>query len=246
MKVFIGTSGWSYEHWKGIFYPKEIKANQYLSYYSNVFKTVEINNTFYNLPGEEIFKRWKKQVPLGFVFSVKANRYLTHVRRLEVERKSVDLFFKRVLLLEDFLGPILFQLPPNLNKSKVLSGFLNLIPKEFKIVFEFRNKDWYTEDIFDLLKKRKIIFCIHDHSQAPSPLWVTSDKVYMRMHGPSGSYTGRYSKKELEALSEKVLGLKEKVSEVYCYFNNDAKGYAVENARNLLKVINSKSRGALE
>lgn len=237
MKIFIGTSGWSYNHWKDIFYPKEVKNTDWLSFYSKTFNSVEINNTFYNLPKEDIFESWRESVSPGFVFSVKASRYLTHIRGLRGEKDSVNLFFKRVAFLQNKLGPILFQLPPKFDDKDTFKKFLGFLPKHLKIVFEFRNKSWYTKEVFDLLKKHRCIFCIHDNVQAPSPFWTTGNIAYIRMHGAEGNYSGKYSEKELLLFSERIKGIEGKVNEVYCYFNNDVNGFAVENALLLKKLL---------
>lgn len=246
MKVDIGTSGWSYEHWKEKFYPKGIKSKERLSFYSKSFSTVEINNSFYNLPKEETLINWRESVPENFVFSIKANRYLTHIRRLRAEEKSVELFFSRVKVLGPKMGPVLFQLPPNLSGDVMLfKQFLKLLPQKQKVVFEFRNDSWYEQEIFNIFKENGLTLCFHDHSDAPPPLLITSNILYIRMHGPSGSYSGKYSEKEIKTLARKILNLKGEVNEVYCYFNDDIKGYAIENALLLKEIVNSKNQEEL-
>lgn len=234
--VRIGTSGWHYGHWAGPFYPPDLPKDKWLEYYAQRFDTVEINNTFYQLPREETFRNWRKQAPAGFLFTVKANRYITHIKRLKDPQEVLDRFFERVRLLKKNLGPILYQLPPSLHKDLArLELFIELLPKSNFAVFEFRHESWYCEDTYKLLDKFNVGFCIHDLSGLESPRVVTGDIIYVRFHGTTGRYSGCYSKPMLGNWAKWLKDHAKDVHSIYVYFNNDACAYAVSNAKTLKK-----------
>ena len=159
--IHIGTSGWHYDHWSGPFYPEDLSKDEFLSYYSKVFHTVEINNSFYHLPSEETFTKWRDTVPDGFIFSVKASRYITHMKKLKDPQEPVTNFMKRVDVLEDKLGPILFQLPPRwkVNPERLIN-FLKALPAGFRYTFEFRDSSWFDQRVMDALTDQGAAFCI--------------------------------------------------------------------------------------
>ena len=232
--IRIGTSGWHYNHWKELFYPKELPKNQWFEYYSKHFDTVEINNTFYQLPKEQTFENWHKQAPKDFLYTVKANRYITHIKRLKEPEESLERFFKRIRLLKDNLGPVLYQLPPNFHKDlDRLGTFIEHLPKKIIAVFEFRHDSWFCEDTYKLLKRFNVGFCIHDLAGIPTPRVITSDIIYIRFHGPTGKYAGNYSKSALQNWAKWITEHIKKAHALYAYFNNDAHAYAVRNAKTL-------------
>jgi uncharacterized protein YecE (DUF72 family) len=236
-KIFIGTSGWSYEHWKGVFYPEDLPANRWFEYYCDYFNTVEINNSFYQLPSIKTFKDWHRQAPKNFIFSVKGSRFITHMKKLKDPQKSIKKFLTHTSYLKDKLGPILFQLPPHwrLNLER-LSCFIKSLPRDLKFVFEFRENSWFDRKVFGLLNKEKIGFCVHDMRGVNCPCLMTGNLAYIRFHGTTSLYGGKYTKAQLEdwALFVKKC---EKKGKVYIYFNNDAEGYAVENALEFKKIL---------
>lgn len=235
MKAHIGTSGWYYEHWNEAFYPKDLKQKDRLKYYSNHFQTVEINSTFYHLPKESVVKNWHLQVPKKFIFSVKASQYITHRKRLLNDEESVQLFYKRAEFLEDNLGPILFQLPPSFKEDKErLRHFLTQLSKHHRHTFEFRHASWYCQEIYDLLHKHKIALCITDLSGKLSPLEITSNFTYLRLHGPKKAYRGSYSSQTLKKWKERIQEWNKQKIEVFCYFDNDEKGFAAQDAKRLI------------
>jgi len=237
-KVKFGTSGWMYDDWNEIFYPKDLADEEKLGFFAKKFNTVEINNTFYNLPEKKVFERWNSQVPENFIFSVKASRYITHLKKLSDPELIIKDFFENVSGLGKKIGPILFQLPPFWKvNSERLKKFVRILPKKFKYVFEFRDASWYKYEIFQLLKNKNIALCVHDHRDGPSPKILTADFSYFRFHGPGGSYQRKYSKKRLEKHAEIIEKWKNQGIDVYCYFNNDYKGNAIENAGQLKKMI---------
>ncbi|RJR30955.1 DUF72 domain-containing protein [Candidatus Parcubacteria bacterium] len=237
-RIHIGTSGWSYNHWKKVFYPVNFAVQDWLRYYSLFFDTVEINNTFYVLPEKNSFFRWRKTVNKDFVFAVKASRYITHIKRLKTPDKATRLFWQRVKFLKDNLGPILFQLPPGFKKdTERFKKFIHTLPKGIKAVIEFRNREWFCREVKNVLAESNTGFCIYNGLGFTAPLWVTSSMVYIRLHGPKKMYRGNYSPKELILWSKRIKKWSKDGKEVYCYFNNDYKGYAVKNALNLKSRI---------
>ena len=223
--IRIGTSGWYYDHWAKRFYPPDLPKSQWLEYYAQRFNTVELNNTFYHLPKEKTLERWRQIAPKGFLYAVKVSRYITHIRKLSDAAESLQLFFERVRLLKDSLGPVLYQLPPSLHKDLPrLEAFIKLLPKEPAAIFEFRHQSWYENDTFELLDKLGAGFCVHDLSGNESPRVVTGDIVYVRFHGTSGRYAGDYPESLLRDWAEWLKAQAQRVRAIYAYFNNDARG----------------------
>lgn len=230
----IGTSGWMYNHWKGVFYPSDIASEEMLSFYSRYFDTVEINNTFYKKPEIENIKSWQQRAGSDFIFSVKANRYITHMKNLKEVEKPIKNLLGALQYLKKNLGPILFQLPPRwyVNFSR-LKEFLETLPENYLYAVEFRHSSWYSEEVFRALQKNNIAFCIHDHRDAPSPEIMTADFIYLRFHGPGGYYSSKYDDEQLSEWAGKIKKWLNRGRDVYSYFNNDASGYAIENSRQL-------------
>lgn len=236
----IGTSGWVYRHWKGIYYPEDIPQRDWFGHYSRDFDTVEINNTFYRLPKAETFEHWREVAPKKFLYTFKASRYITHVKRLLDPEDSLKKFLERALLAKECLGPILFQLPPRWEADPGrLQNFLPVLPEILIKVFEFRNDSWHQEPVRKLLERYKVAFCIHDHhSIGKCPDWVTADAVYLRFHGPAeAQYSGSYSDEALQAQARRIVGWLKEGRRVFAYFNNDIGGHAVHNALTLRSMI---------
>ena len=238
-KIHIGTSGWSYKHWRGTFYPEGIKVKDHFAYYVKHFNTVEINNTFYRLPADETFINWKKKVPDDFVYVIKAYRNITHLKKLRDPGASLPPFLDLVPLLGEKLGPILFQLPPYMKLNvEVFKNFLAALPTKYRYVFEFRHPDWYCEEIYDLLKKYNCAFCIYELAGHLSPIEITADFVYLRLHGPGNKYQGSYPDETLQKWAQECYEWS-KTKEVFVYFDNDEKGYAAFNAIKLKELVNN-------
>jgi uncharacterized protein YecE (DUF72 family) len=236
--IYIGTSGWHYQHWKGNFYPKDIKNTDYLDHYLKTFDTVEINNSFYRLPDVGTLENWREKTPNHFIFSVKASRYITHIKKLKDPEKGVDNFLQVVKHLKKKLGPVLFQLPPGWKRNpQRLQQFLEYLPSGYRYTFEFRNKDWFTEEIDHLLQAHNCAFCIYDLKRSTSPEKVTADFVYIRLHGPGNAYEGSYSRKTLQKWAKKIQQWQQARKDVYCYFDNDQSGYAPNNALLLKQLL---------
>ena len=238
----IGASGWAYKHWTGEFYTKGLKPQDALCAYAEHFDTVEVNSSFYQLPGEETLARWLEETPQGFVFAWKASRFITHVKRLKDVGESLELAFRRMHGLGERLGPLLFQLPPNMKPDSVrLDAFLTLLPKDHRGAIEFRDPAWYESSTFDLLRAHGVALCISDHHSAPAPKVTTTSFVYVRAHGPSGRYVGDYRDEALKALADPIKGWLRKGFDVYAYFDNDIGAAAPRNAERLRALIKGRS-----
>jgi uncharacterized protein YecE (DUF72 family) len=236
--IRIGTSGWHYDHWRGRFYPEKLPKNRWLEHYARHFDTVEINNTFYHLPKEHTVVNWHDTAPAHFLYAVKASRYITHVKKLNDPSESLDRFFGLADLLKRRLGPILYQLPPNLHKDlDKLNDFILALPRRSRAVFEFRHTSWYDDETFDLLNRRRVAFCVHDMAQKASPRVVTGEKVYVRFHGTTGRYGGNYTDAMLAEWADWLIVQAKSVKAIYVYFNNDLEGHAVCNAGTLQELL---------
>lgn len=237
-KVRVGTSGWHYEHWRGPFYPEGTSGDAELPFYSARFPTVEVNNSFYRLPEEDVLRGWRESTPDGFTFAVKASRYITHMKKLTDAGDAVATFLSRMGILGDKLGPILFQLPPNWHANRDrLRSFLQGLPDGHRYAFEFRDPTWFAEPITDLLREERVAFCIHDMRGEPSPKVVTAPFVYIRFHGPNDAYQGSYSAQDLAGWAGAISTWRRQGREVFCYFNNDAAGHATRNAATLQAMV---------
>ncbi len=236
--IYIGTSGWYYEHWRKVFYPEKLPKNQWLNYYVQKFPAVELNNTFYHLPTKKSLAHWSKEAPEGFIYSVKANRGITHYKKMRDVQSDLKRFLHMVKPLAPNLGPILYQLPPDLHfDESLLIDLFEIHPPKYKYVLEFRHGSWFCEETYELLRQNNVAFCIHDHSKRTTPFVSTADFIYIRLHGPDGQYGGEYSPNFIESLGRRILDWSNGKKDIYCFFNNDANGYAVKNASELLSRI---------
>lgn len=236
--VRIGTSGWSYAHWRRVFYPEDLPSSKWLQYYCRYFDTVEVNNTFYKLPGDQALEKWRNEAPSGFVYAVKANRFITHMKKLKDVEDSVDVLIGKVSMLKGHLGPILFQLPPGLNlDANRLRSFLAALPRRRRYAVEFRNTTWLDDEVIDILSKRRVAFCIHDLLDEPCPHHVTATFAYYRFHGHNEKYGGSYPKRILKEYAKEMASILASGKDVYAYFNNDAFGYALKDAVALRKIV---------
>jgi uncharacterized protein YecE (DUF72 family) len=227
-QVRIGCSGWSYKHWKhGVFYPEKLKATDEFAYYATRFDTAEINGSFYRVPSEAMSIGWREKSPEGFLFAWKASRFITHMKRLLDPDEPLALMFSRTDLLGDRLGPILFQLPPGMQRNdERLASFLERLPPTRRYSFEFRHPSWYAPEVFDRLARQDIALCISDHHHAPAPWERTASWVYVRGHGPGGHYWGRYPLETMQAWAAKVEEWRVEGRDVFAFFDNDPEGAA--------------------
>lgn len=240
--IKIGTSGFSYSEWQGKFYPEDLDNSEWLEYYGEHFDTVELNNTFYNLPDEKTFVNWRERTPDDFTFAVKVSRFITHRKYLKDGRETWGNFYERAQALKENLGPFLIQLPPrwtkNMERVESFVSVLKEVSPEKRFAFEFRNEDWFDNELIDFFKQQdNLSLCIADSQKWPSVEQITGDFVFVRLHGPGKVYRSKYSQEELEQWADKIEGWTEQELDVYCYFNNDFEGYAVKNAKSLMKLL---------
>ena len=236
----VGCSGWNYKSWRGPFYPSTLAASKWLPFYADRFDTVEINNTFYRLPEAQTFARWRAQVPAGFIFAVKASRFLTHMKRLRDPEEPIERLFSRVKPLGGSLGPVLYQLPGTLAFDlPLLDDFLRALPRRIQHVMEFRHPSWYVDATFECLEQRGASLCLHDKegSQISEPF--VGRCVYVRFHGTSGRYHGSYGSRTLASWAKRLVARRQDGADVYAYFNNDPDAVAVQNAETLRRLSQS-------
>ncbi|MFW2570804.1 DUF72 domain-containing protein [Legionella sp. 29fVS95] len=243
-KFYIGTSGWSYDGWVGVFYPEKIKPKEVLPYYAKTFDSVELNNSFYQIPKEKNIKTWLELTPENFVFSCKANRYITHIKRLQETNETVEKLLNAFSHFEEKLGPILFQFPPYwpLNIPR-LQEFIESLPHKYLYTFEFRHKSWFCPELYDLLNAHQMALCFYDHKNYQTPEIVTASFIYIRMHGPEiEAYKGAYDDYKLAKCAEKIIHWQNDGKAVYCYFDNDEKANAPQDASRLKRMVEAKAR----
>jgi uncharacterized protein YecE (DUF72 family) len=236
-RSFIGTCGWNYDHWRDVFYPKGLPAGEWLGYYAGHFDTVEINFSFYRLPERETFEKWAGEAPDGFTFAVKASRYLTHRKKLKDPEEPVERIIGHARGLGARLGPILFQLPPRWKVNvERLRYFLSILPSDLRYAVEFRDPSWYTDEVYDLLTEHSVALCIMSAPDLPRIVKATAPFVYIRMHNGGYDTEGNYEDPQLEWWAERAREFLES-GDVYVYFNNDYKGFAVRNAEALKDMV---------
>jgi len=238
LRYYIGTSGWHYDHWRDRFYPKELTKAKWLEFYTHHFTTVELNNSFYRLPSESAFANWHDSSPANFAFAVKVSRFITHIKRLKNSEEAVEKFVGRAKILAEKLGPLLYQLPPNMHRNdEVLESFLPTLPQGMKHVFEFRHQSWLEDKVFQILHKHNVGFCVFDMPSISCPLVATADFAYVRFHGSTGLYYSCYSDEELVDWAKRLANLAQNLKAIYIYFNNDAEAFAVRNAITLRRYL---------
>jgi uncharacterized protein YecE (DUF72 family) len=236
--VRIGCSGWIYRHWRGLFYPGEMAQKHWFAHYASTFDTVEINNSFYRLPAAETFDKWRAQAPPGFRYAVKANRFLTQAKKLKDCAAPLERFLAPVRHLGETLGPILYQLPPRFRaNAERLAEFIALLPRDLIHVFEFRDKSWLSDEVLALLDENHVSFCAHDMPGSATGRWAAGPAAYVRFHGGEGKYWGRYSDENLSGWTDWIAGQARAGRDVWCYFNNDIFGHAVEDALTLRAMV---------
>jgi uncharacterized protein YecE (DUF72 family) len=237
--IRIGTSGFHYKHWKGPFYPAKLPNSKMLEYYLQHFDTVELNNSFYRLPNITALESWREVTPKNFVFAVKASRFLTHNKKLKDPENAIDNFLPRVAHLREKLGPVLFQLPPKwqVNRER-LESLLTILPRDVRFAFEFRETSWMKPEINGTLRDFNAAFCIYELAGYHSPLDVTADFIYVRLHGPErGKYQGSYSQERLQKWAGQIEQWARSLKAIYVYFDNDQHGYAAANALTLKQMV---------
>jgi len=234
----IGTSGWQYKHWKGVFYPHALKARDWLAYYAEHFDCVELNSSFYGMPADDTIAGWCERVPSAFSFAVKAPRRITHFKKLKNCEPELDELFRRLQAFGHHLGPLLFQLPPrwrcNMHR---LESFLDSLPSEQRLAFEFRDPSWHNDDVYALLAHRSAAFCIYDSGGFTTPLVDHGGLVYVRLHGPRAAFASTYRAPRLRRWIDRAQAWNRRGKEVFLFFNNDEKGYAVKNGTRSIGLL---------
>ena len=234
-RVHVGTSGYVYRHWRGVFYPPGLPTSAWLSFYARHFSTVELNATFYRLPSPEAVRRWRGRVPLDFAFACKGSRYLTHMKRLLDTRRGLTRFFTPLRHLRERFAVALWQLPPQMDRPDParLDAFLGALPKGQRHAVEFRDASWYVGEVWDVLERHGAALCEHDLLPRPASRPRVPFR-YLRFHGADAKYAGRYGRARLSPWAEQLATAR---TDAYVYFNNDGGGAAVQDALDLLDLV---------
>jgi uncharacterized protein YecE (DUF72 family) len=241
-RIRIGTSGYLYRHWRGVLYPEGLPQREWLPWYARWFDTVELNATFYRLPSPSAVDRWRTIVPRGFTFSAKGSRYLTHLKRLLDTDAGLERFYAPISHLGPSLGCVLWQLPPHMKPDlERLDLFLSKVPPGRHAV-EFRDEAWYEDATCDVLDRHGAAFCEHDNV-ARAPPRLTGGWRYLRFHGTTGKYSGRYGADALRTVAEDLVRWAAGERDAFVYFNNDLGGHAVHDALTLLALVGEERPG---
>ena len=240
-RLHIGTSGWVYRSWRGPFYPVDLPAKKHFAYLAGRFSTVEVNGTFYRLPSAAAIAAWRDQAPPGFLYAIKASRFITHNKKLAEPRASLRKFLDLVMPLGSHLGPLLFQLPPTWHRDAArLDAFLVALREReprHAVALEFRHPSWFAEEVYAVLRRHGAAFCICHLLGSESPVVVTGRIVYLRLHGHSGKYSGAYGRDGLEPWCRRIRGWLAEGHEVFCYFDNDQGAAAPADAALLREML---------
>jgi uncharacterized protein YecE (DUF72 family) len=240
MPFRVGCSGWSYPHWRDIFYPHGLRQAGWFDHYAGIFDTVEINNSFYRTPSEDNFRTWGERVPPSFVYAIKVNRAITQYYKLGTQALPLfDEFVRRAEMLGPRLGPLLLQLPPSLGPDLPRLGAFLERPavSRHPLALEFRHSGWFRDDVYALMRRHSVALVISDLKELPVHQVATADWVYARFHGPSGGYSGSYSDEDLRRWA---AFLRELRPDGYVYFNNDVGGAAPQDALRFRELISHR------
>jgi uncharacterized protein YecE (DUF72 family) len=246
--VHVGCSGWTYKSWRGRYYPVEIPASRWLEHYASGFDCVETNGTFYRLPEAHTFVDWAVRTPPGFRMAVKASRFLTHMKRLIAPEEPLERLLTRAAALGKKLGPILYQLPPDFQRDDDrLRNFVAALPRStpdatgrpLRHVIEFRHPSWYVTETYDLLAAHDVTMCLHDKLGAEIKAPGIGPILYVRFHGPSGDYVGRYPEQALIRWADRIATTRG-VRDVWAFFNNDPEAAAVADAAVLRAALHER------
>ena len=244
-QIHIGTSGWSYKDWKELFYPKEIKATDWLSFYSKEFSATEINSSFYHLPKKQTVEKWVDSTPDDFTFCPKMSKYLTHFKKLHEPGETLERFFEVFEPMQKKMGPVLVQLPPSLKfDTDIAENFFQVLKKsyhEYSFALEVRHNTWMEQQSLELMSKYNIAFVVSQSGKGfPYGEIITAKDIYVRFHGPKELYASKYDDETLNKFGELFFKWKQEGKVLWIFFNNDYFGYALDNARTLKSLCNEK------
>jgi uncharacterized protein YecE (DUF72 family) len=229
--LFVGTSGWQYRHWRRVFYPEKLHQRDWLPFFAERFQTVEVNNTFYNLPEKSVFERWRNDTPDDFTFALKMSRYLTHLKRLHDPLDPVRRFMERAEALGPKLGPVLLQLPPRFRANPdLLDAALDVFDPSVRVAVEFRDDSWFRPETTSVLERHHSALCLADSPHRTQPALRTADWGFLRFHEGSGPDTPGYERSSLEVWVTRIAQMWPPSADVFVYFNNDAAGHAIRDA----------------
>ncbi|MCD6229070.1 MAG: DUF72 domain-containing protein [Candidatus Omnitrophica bacterium] len=241
-QIFVGTSGYNYPHWREVFYPANLNPREWLEFYVQYFNSVELNVTFYRLPQKKTFQTWYRKTPHNFRFVLKGSRFITHIKRLSDCQHPLKVFFDSASLLKEKLICVLWQFPPSLKfDCGRLEKFANILRENYSWClhsFEFRNKTWFNDLTYKILKENNFNLCFPDSPNYPLKEIITSNFLYLRFHGGKVLYGSEYSLPELKKWVKKVKGyLSKKIEKIFVFFNNDAYGFAIKNALQFKELL---------
>ncbi len=246
MPVLVGTSGWQYRDWRGRFYPAKLPQRLWLEHHAAAFATTEVNNSFYRLPDREVFAQWRARTPADYVVTVKASRFLSHVKRLQEPEEPVARLMDRVAALGDRLGAVLLQLPPNLpSDPAALDRCLACFPAGTRVAVEPRHDSWWNPDLRDVLVARRAALVWSDRDSRPvAPLWRTTDWGYLRLHHGGGEAFWPYDESVLREWTARLADTWDDDEDAYVYTNNDPGGAALRDAVVLARLVREGGRTA--
>jgi uncharacterized protein YecE (DUF72 family) len=236
-QLFAGTSGFAYAQWKPQFYPPDVPAKKFLEYYAQRLNCVEINYTFRHMPSATTLASWVELTRPGFVFAIKAHMRITHVLRLKNAGEATEVFLRSIDPLRSArrLGPVLFQLPPHLKfDAKLLSDFLELLPGDLRFAFEFRHDSWLNEEVYALLRRRKVALCVAESEKFEVPEVITADFVYYRLRKPE------YTDADVQSIEERARGLLAQGRDLYLMFKHEDTPEGALNAEKLMQRFNTQ------
>ena len=234
----VGTSGWSYQHWRGVFYPQDLRRGQELEHYTTVFDTVELNSSFYHIPQPQTAAGWYERTPQDFLFAVKGSRFISHRRKLADCQEPLQRLMEALQPMQEKVGLILWQLPPGLHCDvSRLDDFLQLRPAEQRWTWEFRHESWFCDEVYALLQEHNCALVWADTPKYPLETVVTTDFLYARLHGHEQLYASNYSDEQLRWWANQLMEAAGEDRDIFVYFDNDAEGYAPHNALALRQIL---------
>lgn len=237
-RLYLGTSGWAYPHWRGAVYPEGLARSAWLGHYASSLRSVEVNASFYRLPSAQTLQAWCAAVPEDFVFALKASAYVTHRKKLLEPERTLPPLLDCAESLDARLGPLLFQLPPRWHvNAERLEAFLQALPADLRCVFEFRDPSWFCDEVYAALRHHGAALCRYDLEGRRSPEVETADFAYLRLHGPDAAYRGSYAGAVLREWAAELAGGLARGRDVYCYFDNDEAGFAFHDALRLQRMV---------